>query len=60
MTIAARRDVLVLHALGRVEDQSRALHIAVGQRRRGRTPLKLATILLAKLDPVAAGPGHDS
>jgi hypothetical protein len=46
MTIAAHRDVLVLHPLGRVQDQPRALDITVGQRRRTRTTLKLATILI--------------
>ncbi|MDP9256162.1 MAG: hypothetical protein M3Q31_06370 [Actinomycetota bacterium] len=46
MAIAAHRDVLVLHPLGRVEDQAGALHIAIGQRRRTGPPLKLTTILL--------------
>jgi hypothetical protein len=60
VTIAAHRDLLVLHPRGRIEDQSRALHIAIRQRRRASAPLKLTTILIAKLDPVAADPGHDA
>jgi hypothetical protein len=60
MTIAAHRDLLVGHPLGRVEDQSRALHIAIRQRRRTGATLKLTTILLAELDPIATRPRHDS
>src|SRR5512133_952855 len=60
VTVAAHRDVLVPHPLGRVEDQPRALHVAVGPRRRARTPLKLTAILVAELDPVTARPRHDS
>jgi len=60
MTIAPRRDVLILHPLGRVEDQPGALHVAIGQRRRPSTTLKLATIIIAELDPVTAGARHDT
>jgi len=46
MTIAADRDLLVLQARGGVEDQPRALHIAIGKRHSPRAPLKLTTIPL--------------
>ena len=59
MTIAADRDHLVSQPLGRIQNHPRALHIAVCERRCARTPRKLATILLVKLDRVAADPGHD-
>jgi hypothetical protein len=59
VTIAAHRDVLVAHPVRGIQDQPGALHIPEGQRRRARATLKLTTILIAKLDPVAAGPGHD-
>jgi hypothetical protein len=59
MTIAPDRDLFVAKTLSRIQDHPRALNIAVGERRRSRAPRKLTTILLAKLDRVAAGPGHD-
>jgi transposase len=59
MAIDAHRDLLILQALGGVEDQSRALHIPKRQRRRLRPPLELGTVLSRQLDPITAGPRHD-
>src|SRR5205085_3997354 len=52
-------DVDVLHPLGRVEHDPRALHHPEGQRHRRRTPLKLDTFLLRQLDHMPASPGHE-
>jgi hypothetical protein len=60
VTAAADRDLLIGQALGRVEDQPRSLHDPKRQRQRGRPTLKLNAILLAKPDPEAARPRHDS
>jgi hypothetical protein len=59
MAVQAGGDLDVGHALGRVKDHPRALHITPRRRDLARTPLKLITLVSAQLDHVAAGPGHD-
>jgi hypothetical protein len=49
----------VLHPLGGVEHDPRALHDAEGQRHRRRAPLKLDAFILRELDLMPAGPGHE-
>ena len=46
-------------SLGGIEDHARALHDPEGQRDRRRAPLKLRALLVADLDHMPAGPGHD-
>jgi len=60
MAIDAHRDLLVLQALGGVEDQPRPLHIPKRQRRRLRSPLELGPFLSRQLDPITARPGHEN
>jgi hypothetical protein len=58
-TVQAGSDIDVLHPLGRVEHDPRALHHPEGQRHRRRAPLKLDAFVLRQLDHMPAGPGHD-
>jgi hypothetical protein len=59
-TVQPRGDIDVLQALGRVQDHPRSLHRPERQRDRTRAPLKLFPLLGGKLNPVRAGPRHDT
>jgi hypothetical protein len=60
MTTTAQRDLLVDHPVGREQDQPSTLDDAKRLRQRPGATLKLHTILVAELDPIAARPRHDS
>jgi hypothetical protein len=48
--VQARRDLGVGHALGGVQDDPRALHIAISQRQLRRTRLKLTPLIIRESD----------
>ena len=59
VAVEAGSDLLVLRALGGIEDHPRTLHLAPGRRHRPRPALKLNALRIAQLDPMAAPPRHD-
>jgi hypothetical protein len=58
--IKPRRDLRVRDTLRGVQHNPSALHVLEGQLLRPRDPLKLATLLVAELDPVTGRARHHS
>jgi hypothetical protein len=59
MAVQPRRDIDIAHPLSRVKHDPSALDLTPRRGHLPRATLKLDTLVSAKLDHVAAGPGHD-